>query len=481
MSHTDGLSSETYWSKTEFAGINFGDKRLNMRFQKTAEKLAEQPLSSINHACGDWAATKAAYRLFDNNKVDSEKILAPHQLRTQERIRGQARVLVIQDTCFLNYTEHFKTQGLGPIGHVNKKKVTKSDSKGLIMHTALAVSTAGLPLGILDQEIWVREYEKDRPAWRKKATRKRVPIEKKESYKWLRALMQTTPLIPPGTQAITVCDRESDVYEFIAKAEALKTNYLIRSSWNRAIQAKSEDYYLWDYMDSRPIAGFVEIEVEAKRIAKQKVAENRIAKLEIRFAKIELRRNPKKKMDYGECLPFLPSYAVWAKETEAPEGVEPLEWMLLTNVPVESFEQALERVHWYKLRWHIESFHKVLKSGCNIELCRLQTAERLEKYVTLLSIVAWRLYWMTHVSRVAPERPCSEILAEHEWKALACKIHNTKSPPAEPPTIREAIRAIAGLGGFLGRKGDGEPGITTFWRGWQRLIDISDSWLIFNS
>ncbi len=138
-------------------------------------------------------------------------------------------------------------------------------------------------------------------------------------------------------------------------------------------------------------------------------------------------------------------------------------------------------MNWYKLRWHIESFHKVLKSGCNIELCRLQTADRLERYVTVLSIVAWRLYWMTHVNRVSPEKSCAEVLAEHEWKALCCKVKKTKLPPTEPPTIREAIRWIAGLGGFLGRKGDGEPGITTFWRGWQRLIDLSDSWLIFNS
>jgi hypothetical protein len=481
MNNKGTFRADEHWSKAEFAGVNFGDKRLNIRFKKTVKRLSEQPLASINHACGDWAAAKAAYRLFDNSRVDSTEILAPHQQRTQNRIRGQSQVLVIQDTTFINYTEHFKTKGLGPIGHVNKKKKTKSDTMGLIMHTALALSTESLPLGILDQEIWAREDEEHRPHWRKKACRKRVSIENKESYKWLRALMRTTALIPSGVQAITVCDRESDIYEFIAKAEVLKTHYLIRSSWDRSIQVEHEDYYLWDYMASQPAMGTTQIEVEPKRVAKQKVAENRIAKLEIRFARVELRRNPKKKMNYAECPKFIPSYAVWVKEIQTPEGVEPLEWMLLTNVPVDSFADAHERVNWYKLRWHIENFHKVLKSGCNIELCRLESADRLERYITLFSIIAWRLYWMTHISRVSPDETCTRVLADHEWKALYCKIKRTKSPPENPPTVREAIRWIASLGGFLGRKGDGEPGIITTWRGWQRLIDISDVWLVFNS
>jgi hypothetical protein len=481
MSNKESVSTDKHWSRTEFAGIDFGDRRLNMRFQKTAEKLSEQPLSSINQACGNWADAKGAYRLFDNDKIETVDILAPHQQRTRQRIAEHQRVLVIQDTSYINYSEHFKTTGLGPIGNVNKHKTTKGDTLGLIMHTALAVSTSGLPLGILDQEIWAREDEEHRPHWRKKACRKRVPVEHKESFKWLRALMRTTKLVPPDVQAVTVCDRESDMYEFIAKAEALKTCYLIRSSWDRAIQAEHEDYYLWDYMAGLPLAGTYELEVEAPRVAKQKVADSRKAKLEVRFAKVELRRNPKKKMDRTECLPFMSSYVVWVKEANPPEGVEGLEWMLLTNVPVESFTDAIERVSWYKLRWHIESFHKVLKSGCNIELCRLEAAERLERYVTLFSIIAWRLYWMTHINRVFPENSCAEILADHEWKALYCKIKKTKELPAKPPTIREAVRWIAGLGGFLGRKGDGEPGITTTWRGFQRLIDLSEAWLIFNS
>lgn len=473
---------DPHWSELEFADLDFGDKRLDRRFRKTAQRLSEQPMASINQACEGWAETKGAYRLFDNDKADRKKILAAHQRRTQERIQAKklSRILLIQDTSFLNYTEHFKTLGLGPIGCVNKHKKTKADSKGLIVHTAMALSLDGLPLGILSQNIWAREPESERPKWRKKASRKRVPIEQKESYKWLKTLDEVVPWIPEGVQAITVADRECDLFEFVARAEKLKTHYTIRSAWDRAVMVEHEAYYLWDYLSTLDTVGTYEVEVEAPRVAKQKVAAKRTAVLEVRFAKVELRRPPKKKVDRTECFAFLPTYAVWAKEVDAPEGVEPLEWMLLTNVPVESFEEAKERLSWYKLRWHIENFHKVLKSGLKVELCRLEAIDRLERYVTTCSIVAWHLYWLTHASRVDPEGCCIQVLADHEWKALYCRIHKTSHPPKEPPTTREAIRWIASLGGFLGRKGDGEPGIITLWRGWQRLTDISDDWLLFH-
>lgn len=483
MGNKDGPSADEHWCKMEFAGVDFGDKRLDARFKKTAEKLSEQPLSSINQALGCWADAKGAYRMFDNHKVTAIEILSPHQQKTLERIGSRKQVLVIQDTSHIDYVNHVKTEGLGPIGHTHREGKARYKSKGLIMHTALAVSTDGLPLGIIDQEIWARENGEHEPGRRRKRnTRlKRVPIEHKESYKWLRTIMRTTALIPAGVQTITVCDRESDIYEFMSKAEALKTHYLIRSSWDRAIQVEHEDYYLWNYMNSLPSMGSFKIEVEVKPNAKRRTPESRIAKLEVRFATVEIRNNPKKKMNRTECHPFLPTYAILVKEIHPPKGIEPLEWMLYTNVAVESFADAVERVNWYKLRWHIENFHKVLKSGCNIELSRLQTGERLKRYITLLSVVAWRLYWMTHINRVSPNENCSVVLADHEWKALYCKIKKTKSPPTDPPTVREAIRWVAQLGGFLGRKGDGEPGITTTWRGWQRLLDVSEAWLVFNS
>jgi len=153
--------------------------------------------------------------------------------------------------------------------------------------------------------------------------------------------------------------------------------------------------------------------------------------------------------------------------------------MLLTNIQIRTLEEAIEKVNWYKLRWRIEGFHKVLKSGCRIEDCRLQNAERLIRYITLMCVIAWRLFWLTYMNRQSPNAPCSIVLTEHEWKALYCKIKKTTQPPDEPPKLREAMRWIAQLGGFLARKCDGEPGMVTLWRGWQRLADIAEDWTLF--
>lgn len=153
--------------------------------------------------------------------------------------------------------------------------------------------------------------------------------------------------------------------------------------------------------------------------------------------------------------------------------------MLLTNTAVSNYDEAVEKMKWYRLRWGIEVFHKILKSGCQVESCRLGTAERLTKYLALFAIIAWRLHWITQVNREAPNESCVALLADHEWKALYCKINKTSEPPEVPPSIRQAIRWIAQLGGFLARKGDNEPGIVTVWRGWQRLTDIAEDWLLF--
>ena len=172
-------------------------------------------------------------------------------------------------------------------------------------------------------------------------------------------------------------------------------------------------------------------------------------------------------------------WAVWVKEVNLSAGVEAIEWMLLTNVEVNNFADAVERINWYRVRFQIEVYHKVLKAGCKVEESRLLTVERLKKHIVLLWVIAWRLYWMTFLSRTDPESPCTRILAEHEWKSLYCRIHKSVELPQELPTVREVVRWIAKLGGFLGRKGDHEPGVTTIWRGWQRLTDIAEDWLIF--
>ncbi len=232
--------------------------------------------------------------------------------------------------------------------------------------------------------------------------------------------------------------------------------------------------------DSVDVDDLQEVKVEVPAKATNEPA--RVALVSVQFAKVELKR-PRKQRFTEKCgieKSVLVSAILVEEVGPLTPGVTALEWMLLTNIVITSFDDALEKIRWYRLRWGIEVFHKILKSGCRVESCRLGTAERLTKYLALFAIIAWRLHWITQLNRENPENPCTPMLADHEWKSLYCKIHKTKSYPKDPPSTRLAVRWIAQLGGFLARKGDNEPGIVTVWRGWQRLTDISEDWLLFH-
>ena len=460
----DYLSIESTWSEEEFDGIRFGDKRIDKRFISAAMKFSAQPLVPINQACEDWADTKATYGLFHNEKVTPDLILAPHQQRTQERMQSHLLVLAVQDTTYFNYTKHLKTRGLGPIG------TEEQDLRGLVNHTTLAITPQGLPLGVLAQKIWARDDEDQMSA----KQRKNRTIEQKESYKWIESLQQVRRLTPEGVAVVNICDRESDVYEYFQEAANHGDKILLRATYNRCLM--QEQQRLWDYMSNQPVRGNLEVKVPAKD---KQPARN--ATVEIRFESVVLKPPYRSKSQGKEELEPINIDAVWVKEIDAPDGAEPLDWKLLTNVSVKTFEDAVERISWYKKRWNIETYFKVLKSGCKVEDCRFETAERLIRYLPLMSIIAWRLFWMTKINRTDPDAPCTVVLAEHEWKALYSAIYRTRDLPEQLPTVRQVVRWIARLGGFLGRRRDKEPGITVIWRGWQRLNDIASTWLIFHS
>lgn len=460
MSDTDGL---TAWYEEELDGIDLGDARLDARIINTAVQLSAQPLSSINQACGDWADVKAAYRLFDNKKVDVDKILRPHQMRTRERMRAHSLVLAVQDTTLLSYTAHPKTTGLGPIRGVNQNLV------GLVMHTTLCLTPQGLPLGVLDQQIWARSGEK-----RTKSEHRYTPIEDKESYKWLQALDRTMQVAPSSTQIVAVGDREADVYDLFVHAQALDAGLLVRASQDRRVMDE-DTRKLRSRVRSAPVAGHLRVHVPEK-----KGEPERDAIVSVRFCSVILKAPWRPKSPDQEPLPAMPVDVVLVQEVSPPPGATPLDWLLLTNVPVNSLEDTVERVQWYRCRWHIEIYFKVLKSGCRVEDCRLRTAQRLFLYLALYSIIAWRLFWLTYINRCLPDAPCSTVLADREWQALYATIHRTQVPPQQLPTVHQVVRWIARLGGFLGRKRDGEPGVTVVWRGWQRLSDISATWLLLH-
>ena len=448
------------WSQQEFETLDLGDSRLTRRLIAVASALSASPQSCIHAACEDWSASKAAYRLFDNEQVTAEKILSPHFQRTVDRMRAHDRVFAIQDTTYLDYTHHPSTEGLGSIGTASQ------DIYGFVKHTTLVVAESGVPLGCLTDAMWVRDAPK--------RTRRHAnaPLEDKESYKWIEALHQTQTRTPDGVEVISICDREADMYEFFV--QATDTPFVIRAAQNRNVD--DEAGRLRTLVQSQPVAGerLVNVPARGNQPARQ-------ATVSIHFTTTTLLPPYRSPAVSPQDLPPVDVSVVWVTEVNPPVKATPLDWLLITNVTVNDFDQAIQRIQWYSMRWQIEVYFKVLKSGTTIEHCRLQTKQRLLRYIALMSVIAWRLYWLTMYNRHAPDEQCTAVLTDDEWKALYCITHKTTVLPNTLPTVAQVTVWIAKLGGFLARKADGAPGVTVIWRGWQRLKDISDAFTLLHS
>ena len=462
------LTSE-HWTRYELGEIALGDQRLNWRLLDSASKLASRPSVSINQACDDWADTKATYRLFANAKTTHAKILAPHQQRTQERMAGQVRCLVLQDTTLLDYSHH--PSKTGPRGLPGPICTTQQQLQGLVMHSALATTLQGLPLGIVSQQLWAREVAVDPlTASTPPEDPRKVPITAKESYKWLVALSESVQHKPANTQLISVGDAEADVFELFHHARTLETDLLIRAGQNRAV-GEPEVGLLWPVLEKQAIVGHLKVQV-----AKRPDQPARQATVAVRYTSLSL----KPPQHLRKRMPPLALYAILVHEVDPPPSLDPLCWLLLTTVPVCSFDEAVERIGWYCQRWQIEILHKILKSGCRIEQAQLASANRLRPMLALFSIIAWRLFWLTFLARTDPSAPATSMLAPHELAALYTFLHKQPMPDALRPTVLQATRWLAQLGGFLARKNDGFPGVTVIWRGWQRLADIATAYLAFH-
>jgi len=465
------------WAESEFGMVDFGDIRLSKRLLKVANSFADAPESSINQACGDWHQTKAAYRFFQNDAVSASKILESHITKTLARAQKYSTILAIQDTSYISYKDHPKTIGLGVIAG-NKTSKSTSKAYGLVMHTTFGVTTQGLPIGLLDQKISSRpELDQATKELKKRSDNRALPIEEKESMRWINSLKKSNNYSGlKNTRVVTVCDREADIYDLLEVACTNEAAFVIRANQDRKVNKKSlysenSGEKLWELLSHSPCQGEINVSIPSRD---NKPA--RTAVLEVRFSSFVMnppQRNIKHKT---KKLPDLKLNAVYVREQCPPIEEEALSWMLLTNINVNNFEEAVEKIDWYCLRWRIEIFHKILKSGLKVEACRLGTGDRLSRFLTVASVIAWRIFYITLIAREDPNLPCDTLLAEQEWKVLYSKINRTKDYPTKPPTIREAVRWIAQLGGFLGRKGDGEPGTITLWKGWKRLVDLAEGW-----
>lgn len=446
------------WAETEFGVVQLGDQRLNRRLLVMARDFYARPQAQIPQACQSRAKTKAAYRFCKHPDTPMDVLIESHAKATQQRIAEHKIVLAVQDTTSLNYSTHPETENLGPIGSKTEGII------GLMVHDTMAFSVEGTPLGLLDVQCWAR----DGAEFGKKHQRKQRAIEEKESHKWLESFRRVAQAQRhcPETTLVSVADREADIYEFfhLALRDPIGPKLLVRAEQDRLLA--DGQGHLWPVVASQPVDGIQEIHVPRRGSSSA-----RVARLEVRHAEVVL-KPPHGKSQYGS----LKLWAVLAQETDPPEKVQPLRWMLLTTCVVSTLNQATEKLHWYTKRWGIEIYHKTLKSGCKIEERQLSDSNTIETCLGIDMVVAWRIYHLAKLGREIPDVPCTVFFEEAEWKALQTYISRTPYIAAEPPTLRQAIRMVATLGGFLGRKGDGEPGTKSLWLGLQQLAGMTEMW-----
>jgi hypothetical protein len=432
-----------------------GDKRLDSRLAELVEDLTTKPNATIPEACETAAKTKAAYRFFDSENVRVEDIQKWNYAETEETIKGHNIILIAQDTSNIDYTKHVSTRGLG---YLDK------GGKGIKMHSAIAISEEGLPLGILDQKYWIRK-EEDRG---KKKDRHKKSTEEKESQRWLDTKSNVERKVDKTKTIVVMSDRESDIYDYLAQERESRTEILLRASHNREVCG--EPKLLFNNILKREIVGYKEIEVTRATDLKK-----RQAKISIRNGEVEIEPPKSRKK---ENLKSIKLYAVLAKEENPPKEYDEVCWLLLTTIEVKTLEESERMLIWYSYRWIIERYHYVLKSGCQVEKLQLEEEARLERAIAVYCIVAMRILHITYFVRIEPDKSCEEIFERHEWEALYCFQNKITTPPETAPTILESVMLLAKIGGFMGRKSDGFPGVKVIWRGLRNLYYISQTYLL---
>lgn len=451
---------DSSWALDEMSAVELGDERLNRRVAEVLEQLGDKPTPSIPAACKGWAETLAAYRLFDNDKVTMEKVLAAHEKATVVRMRQHAVVLCIEDTTEIDYSSKKETKGLGPL--------TYESRQGLLLHPTLAVTPDRVPLGCLRGFAWTRD-----PKLHGKKKDRNAAIQEKESFRWIEGYRGVSELAreAPQTQLIYVADRESDIYDLFVEAQTVqgqRADLLIRAAQDRKLFDGGK---LWEQTEKSPVLGTVEFDLHKrdkwnKRDTRDERSGRRVVQT-LHAVRVQLKAPWRK----GEKLPDVEVTVILAKEENPPSGMDPVDWMLLTTRPVTTFDEAAQMMQWYLCRWQIEVFFHILKNGCKIEKLQLEHADRLKPAIALYMIIAWRVLYLTMLGRKCPNLSCDAVFDTEEWQAVYIVTKRAR-PPQKPPRLDEMVKMIASYGGYLNRQGDGEPGPKTLWIGLQRVRDF---------
>lgn len=450
------------WVSKELENISLGDKRLNKRFLNLLDAASKQPQSSLNTMFHTRKEIQACYRFFSNDLVTESKVLKPHLEETQKRVSLQPIVLCPSDTTSLNYTTRKTLEDSGYI--------SSNNAQGFFMHTTIAITPDRLHLGIVDQIFWAREKEK---IARSSKERERMTLKEKESYRWLEAYRACGELAKkcPKTQFVYITDREGDIFELFQEKETIGVDYIIRSKHNRTVYPEGKKANkLLEAVENSKVLGEISFE-----IIKRQDGSKRQVRQTIQTGTFEVQSR------YGADTPLQKTKVnvVYLKEIDPPEGEEPVIWRLLTSLPINSQEDVEKIIRYYLCRWEIEVLFKTFKSGCKVEEKSLRSADRLYPLFNLFLIVAWRINFLLHMSRVMPDISCTYYFEESEWRAGYMAATRNKEPLTSPPTLGEMIGYIAKLGGHLNRKKDMLPGVKAMWVGICKLHNYSDAWDLF--
>jgi hypothetical protein len=453
------------WIDEELAACKFADVRLDKRFRTLVERLSEGVGETIPMACQDWANTKAAYRFLSNPRVGEEDILAGHFQSTRDRFRStDGLVLVLHDTTEFSFRRE-NPAPIGKIGIVGGRRDRTGQAEfyttcGILMHSSLVVTTAGLPLGISAIKFWSRKDFKGTNALKKKINSTRVPIEEKESVRWIDNIQQTTTLLADPQRCIHIGDRESDIYELFCTAHDANTHFLVRTCVDRL--AEDRQHTISQQMET------VDVKANHRITVLDKKGQPSEAVLEIRYRRIRVLPPIGKQRRYPE----LELTVIYAQEREAPSGRDPIDWKLITDLVVSTPLEAVEKLEWYASRWKIETFHKIVKSGCKAEESKLRTADRLVNLIAVFCILSWRIFWMTMLNRSTPDAPTSIAFTDTECQLLDHLVPDPAKSRSVKKSLSSYIIKVARLGGYLARATDPPPGNIVMWRGLSRLTDI---------
>lgn len=469
------------WVTFEMATANLNDKRLNDRLREVLSQLGGHPTASIPAACGGHAEMTGAYRLFENANATFSRILQPHTDATRQRVAHHAVVILAEDTTEVDVTRpEQQVVGAGPLDGGARR--------GALLHLLHSFTPDGTPLGTLRALAWVRAEEVV-CASLSRAERAAIPIEEKESHRWVETLRRAgeEALHCPATQLICVADSEADIYEVLVEgtAEPRRLDWIVRACQNRALACEKDHptaaKSLREQALAQPVLFTQTIQVRGRKTkvacetrGRRQPRQSRKAEVEVRAARVTLR--PPWRAD--RKLPEVAVNVVLASECNPPQDDVPVEWLLLTSLPVEGEEQVRQVIQYYCVRWMIEVFFRVLKSGCRVEERRFEKIDRLLSCMAVYLIVAWRTLQVCRLGRGCPEISCEAVFEPAEWKSVWKVVHRAE-PPDVPPRLGEIVRLVAQLGGYVNRRRGNPPGPQTIWIGLQRMHDFALCWQLF--